>query len=141
MSPNDPRHTARAVVDAGATTTSYLRAGHGSVVLLLFPPETPLHSLQPLIEELSVTMRVIAPDVPDLTDVPFALWMRAFLDGLGLSRVHFVAHESLAKDAAVFAKANGAALTILPSVVPTASEVTRAVAAILRGVRDHACES
>lgn len=94
----------RATVYAGITATDYVRAGNGETVLLL----TWQHAEHPLFVPLTRAFRVIAPELPcRIVDCvgeacrspSFALWLRDFLDGLGIPRVSIVADESFALDA------------------------------------------
>lgn len=98
----------RASVCAGGTTTNYLRAGSGDVVLLLgasfVTPE-----LDPLIGLLAYTHRVVVPELssaeaPDgKSRVAFSSRLRSFLDGLGFDEVSIVARDDVALAALAFA--------------------------------------
>ena len=57
--------------------------------------------MQSLLANLVLTERVFAPLVP--THVPFAEWLRDFLDGLGLNDVKLVADTAIASRALEFA--------------------------------------
>jgi hypothetical protein len=92
-----------AVVIAGATKTTYERAGSGQPVLLLFPgrPRDPFAAT--LFEQLAKGARVIAPTQPR-SDPSFDAWLRDLIDGLGLLRTTLVADEPLVGAALAFAQ-------------------------------------
>jgi hypothetical protein len=101
-----PCHLTRAVVDAGAISTSYIRAGVGAPLLLLDPQVSPDGSCTPLVASLAVHFRVLAPEAPapDAMRAPshgsrataFSTWLRGFLDGLGLPPVSILARDEYA---------------------------------------------
>ena len=120
--PNQPIPGAtavRAAVDAGALTTSYLRAGGGAAVLLLRAPRRD-GAADPLFGALAERFRVIAPDAcapaparDGVPDPPFSSWLRDFLDGLGLTRASIVAEEELGLRALSFALSDPARVASL----------------------------
>ena len=106
---------ARALVDAGAICTPYLRAGVGAPLVLLGAREEAAGA-SPLLVRLSARFRVVAPEpgawcggAPN-GDAPghegavpsFAAWLRGFLDGLGIQQASIVAREELALRALSF---------------------------------------
>lgn len=92
----------RAVVQAGATSTVYLRAGAGRPVLVLRRSTAPHPLWTPLITAVSDRFRVIAPEIEGGRD-DFGQWLRHFLDGLGVPPVHILADEAMAAPAIGFA--------------------------------------
>ena len=98
-----------AVVDAGAVSTPYVRAGVGSTVLLLCSAARPSPLVAPLFAALTSSFRVIAPHDPRVCrpetnlSVAFPVWLRGFLDGLGVERTAIVAQEEMAARALGFA--------------------------------------
>lgn len=92
-----PAALTRATVYAGATATEYVRAGCGAPVLLLAE-----RGADPLLTALGARFRVIAPELPcrvvtpepGTSAPPFSVWLRDFLDGLGIARVDVVATEA-----------------------------------------------
>lgn len=104
----------RAVLDAGAVSTTYVRAGSGAPVLLLHARARTDAADARLFCELSRRFRVIAPDVISpigsaeahgATGVAFSCWLRDLLDGLGLARASVVADERVAARVLQFALA------------------------------------
>lgn len=98
----------RASVCAGGTTTTYLRAGSGDVVLLLGAPFVD-PELDPLVGMLATTHRVVVPELswtgaPDGgSAVALSSRLRSFLDGLGVGEVSIVARDDVALAALAFA--------------------------------------
>jgi len=93
---------ARAVVWAGGARTEYLRAGSGTVVLLLVGEYDGPGALE-LIELISSAFLVIAPSVP--RGVAFASWLSNVMDGLGIASACVVAETTFFADAERFAAA------------------------------------
>jgi pimeloyl-ACP methyl ester carboxylesterase len=99
---------AKASVHAGGTTTNYLRAGSGDVVVLLgesfSDPE-----IDPLVAVLASAHRVVIPELacPKRANgtpaVAFSSWLRSFLDGLGVTQASIVARDGTALAALAFA--------------------------------------
>jgi hypothetical protein len=100
--PAGPVRVARAIVDAGAVATSYLRAGAGAPVVLLTSAHSDDVAGGPLLAGLAAHYRVIAPDLaaggPTPAGCPtcFAAWLRGVLDGIGAGCVSIVAEEAYA---------------------------------------------
>ncbi|HEX6048208.1 MAG TPA: hypothetical protein VFZ21_03035 [Gemmatimonadaceae bacterium] len=98
----------RASVCADGTTTTYLRAGNGDLVLLLgaslVEPE-----LDPLVSLLAKSHRVVVPELAwtGMNDaespVVLSSRLRSFLDGLGVAEVSIVARDDVALPALLFA--------------------------------------
>jgi len=91
---------ARAVVWAGGMRTEYLRAGSGTVVLLLVGEYDGPGAME-IIEQLSSAFLVIAPSVP--RGVPFASWLSNVMDGLGIASACVVAETTFFAEAERFA--------------------------------------
>jgi pimeloyl-ACP methyl ester carboxylesterase len=102
-----PATTVRAVVHAAGAATPYTRSGHGATVVLLVGPER----ADLLSRRLAARHRVLVPEVPALRPVEadaagrlaFCLWLRSFLDGLGVDRAAVVAGGGQARAALAFA--------------------------------------
>ncbi|HRP08392.1 MAG TPA: hypothetical protein PLL69_07880 [Gemmatimonadales bacterium] len=84
----------RAVVQSGTTVTAYLRIGRGRPVLLLRHGSSPLPAWDALLETLSDSWRVVAPEVP-VEPSRLGGWLTGFLDGLGLADTAAVADPAL----------------------------------------------
>lgn len=100
-----------AVLIAGATQTTYRRAGAGKPVLLLFPGglDEPFAAL--VFAHLAASVRVVAPVLPQTVrataepaqfELAFATWLRDLIDGLGLPQTILVADEPVACAALAF---------------------------------------
>ena len=104
----------RAVVDAGSVSTTYIRAGAGTPVVILRPGAPARAVGRGLLPHLAPHFRVIEPEscspsgrAVDAGDgVAFSSWLREFLDGLGLARVSLVVQETVAVRALSFAIAH-----------------------------------
>jgi hypothetical protein len=110
---------ARAVVSARGVDTHYLRAGSGQPVVLL--AEGDGASMHSVLASLVLSARVIAPLIP--AHVPFADWLRDFLDGLGLTDVKLIADQAMASPVLEFAagerlRVSSVALLVDGDVVP-----------------------
>jgi len=91
----------RAVVRAGSSDTTYIRAGSGeSVVMMVADLEAPLSHA--LLDALGARFRVFAPVTRPLTS-DFNVWLATFLDGLGITSTNLIAHSGLAVDTIAFA--------------------------------------
>jgi pimeloyl-ACP methyl ester carboxylesterase len=99
---------ATASVHAGGTTTHYLRAGTGDVVVLLGESFTD-PDLDPVVSALASGHRVVIPELACLRRangtpvVAFSSWLRSFLDGLGVTQASIVARDGAALAALAFA--------------------------------------
>lgn len=108
MSNPVPPDVVRACVVAGDLNTYYYRTGRGEPLLLLADDET-LRS--DLLAAIPRQVRVLAPDSPEsvLSESAdpgdFGIWLRSFLDALGLHRVALVADAGFAAAALGFARA------------------------------------
>jgi pimeloyl-ACP methyl ester carboxylesterase len=105
---------ARATVDAGSVITHYTRAGRGAPVLLLGETGVADGTGALLLPALAERFRVVAPEPAAGPEdgngsgaaaggIAFSGWLRAFLDGLGLTRVSLVAEERYGLPALGFA--------------------------------------
>jgi pimeloyl-ACP methyl ester carboxylesterase len=97
----------RASVCAGGSTTPYLRAGAGDLIVLLgasFVTPEP----DSLVSVLARSHRVVVPDFPrtesvdGAATVAFSSRLRSFLDGLGADEVSIVARDDVALAALAF---------------------------------------
>ena len=95
----------RAAVDAGAISTTYLRAGRGAPVVVLGGDSEGATESRALFVALAEHFRVIAPEmvragsrsVGGGTSVTaFSTWLRGFLDGLGILQASLVVREEWA---------------------------------------------
>jgi pimeloyl-ACP methyl ester carboxylesterase len=77
-------------------------SGTGTPVVILLPATSDANVWPELFDALSADRRVYLPDLPD-TELSFAIRMRAFLDGLGLSPVTLIAPGSFCVPALEFA--------------------------------------
>lgn len=102
-----------AVLFAGATETTYRRAGAGKPVLMLFPGGLADPFAARLFEHLAAGARVFSPVQPaNVGDghggqdraPAFSAWLRDLIDGLGLVRTTIVADEPVAGAALAFAE-------------------------------------
>jgi pimeloyl-ACP methyl ester carboxylesterase len=140
-----PACFARATVHAGATTTSYCRAGSGDTVLLLgdsFSDSDPPRD--PLVDALAHAHRVVVPDLAcrratNGTRPPaFSEWLRGFLDGLGATHTSIVSRDAYAVAALAFALTDAdrvARLVLLFGDVPDPLDPGDALAEQLEGAR------
>jgi pimeloyl-ACP methyl ester carboxylesterase len=102
-----------AEVHAGPARTRYLRAGAGATLLLLHGAGERPEGWLSWIAPLAAHFRVLAPDLAGGGSPPFdpadatagCVWLRDFLDGLGVESVHIVARAEGAAVAARFAAA------------------------------------
>jgi pimeloyl-ACP methyl ester carboxylesterase len=91
----------------GVTDTSYHRAGRGAPVIVLAADDSRIADA--LLATLALQFRAIAPDIParrssaPSTHPSFPVWLRGFLDGLGLARVALVAEARFGAAALAFA--------------------------------------
>jgi pimeloyl-ACP methyl ester carboxylesterase len=86
--------TFRAVVQAGATVTSYERTGAGEPVLLLAGPDADIATpfWQAIRRAIGAQFRLVVPDPsPGVGDM--GGWLGNFLDGLGVEGASMVADE------------------------------------------------
>ena len=92
-----------AEVRAADHYTRYMRfgAGTGTPIVILLPAASEANIWPELFESLSATRRIYLPDLPD-AETSFAPRLRAFLDGLGLSRVTLIAPGSFCVPALEF---------------------------------------
>lgn len=96
--------TFRAVVQAGATVTSYERTGAGEPVLLLVGPDADIATpfWQAIRKAIGAQFRLVVPDPsPNVSDL--SGWLGSFLDGLGVEGASFVADEKVGVAAIGFA--------------------------------------
>ncbi len=106
----------RACVVAGDLNTHYYRAGRGQPLVLLVYDEV-LRS--GLLAAIPRSVRVLSPDSPEsvLSEAAdpgdFAIWLRSFLDALGLHRVAIIADAGFAAAALDFARADSERVTRL----------------------------
>jgi pimeloyl-ACP methyl ester carboxylesterase len=96
------------IIDAGAVSTEYLRAGSGEPVLLLAAPDEPGDLRHQMLQALAPSFRVIVPGPPAAADegthplaasggpVAFSAWLRDFLDALGVAEAAMVVEGRLA---------------------------------------------
>jgi pimeloyl-ACP methyl ester carboxylesterase len=96
------------IIDAGAVSTEYLRAGSGEPVLLLAAPDEPGDLRHRTLQALAPSFRVIVPGPPAAADagthplsasggpVAFSAWLRDFLDALGVAEAAMVVEGRLA---------------------------------------------
>jgi hypothetical protein len=97
------RHeAAKAEVRVGDAVTKYLRFGTGQPVVVVRSSEEPSLTWSTLLGGLMPHCRILLPEVPRPAEV-FSIWLRAFLDGLGLLRVGLVADQNWAVPAIEFA--------------------------------------
>ena len=85
----------RAVVCAGGVSTTYVRAGRGKPIVMVSDdvdaPET-----QEMIAALARDHLVFAA-APPITDIQeLGVWLRNFVEGLGINDAHLVLHASTA---------------------------------------------
>ena len=87
--------TARAVVHACGCDTEYLRAGRGPAVVLV-TADIDSDEVVRTVKLLATGFRVIAaaPVVGSMGELH--VWLRGFLEGLGLSDPHVILHASVA---------------------------------------------
>ena len=95
--------TFRAVVQAGSTVTSYLRAGAGRPVVVLSRTAPDHAPTSALIETLRTAFRVMVPQLA-LEPAASMEWLAAFLDGLGLHQVGIIVDQALAPELLGFAR-------------------------------------
>ncbi|HWH27177.1 MAG TPA: alpha/beta fold hydrolase [Pseudolysinimonas sp.] len=96
-----PHYTAPEFVDVAGTSVAYRRRGTGDALLFLHGLG-PTRIWQPMLEQLAGIHDVIAPEHPGFGDSPLPRWIRtfddlvlhydAFLDLMGVDRVHLVGH-------------------------------------------------
>lgn len=92
----------KAVVRAGTEETAYHRTGAGRPIVALSRRPLDDPGWNPLIETLATRYRVIVPML-DTARPDFAVWLRSFLDGIGLTAVVLLADEPLSAPAVGFA--------------------------------------
>jgi pimeloyl-ACP methyl ester carboxylesterase len=108
-----PAEPIRATVMAASIETPYLAAGQGSPVVVLRPAAGAAPFWSNLLDGLSMGGRVLAPEPPaahtafGLPAGPqgqpaFSMWLRAFLDGLGVQGVGLVASAAFGTAALAF---------------------------------------
>src|SRR5690349_18505987 len=100
--PNLPSDVVRACVVAGDVDTPYYRVGRGEPVLILIGDTS---TLSTLLAKLPRDVRSVAPNPSGapLSVVEFGLWLRGFLDALGLHCVTIIADSFFAAPALAFA--------------------------------------
>lgn len=86
---------ARAIVSAGGIDTSYVRAGQGQAMLVI-AADVDAPDVQQLIVDLAERFLVLAA-APDAVKggCAFDLWLRNFLEGLGIGVAHVLFHASV----------------------------------------------
>lgn len=99
----------RATVTVGDMETGYLRAGSGPALLLVLPASQTIGSsttgggtFDRLVDALSPHCRVFVPDADSA--LPFATWLRGFMDGLGLDSASLLTDDGVGADALDFAR-------------------------------------
>ena len=98
LPPQQPTFS-RASVCSGTVETAYRRAGRGDTIVALAAREW--RGAPVLFPALAREFRLIVPELDRPNDAPgarppFAVWLTAFLDGLGLDRVTLLADERFA---------------------------------------------
>ena len=92
---SDPGTLTRGVVHADGVETKYVRAGRGHVVVLL-AQALDREDVQQSVHALSREFLVLAA-VPSSGDAASrSLWLRAFLECLGVTGAHMFVHASVA---------------------------------------------
>lgn len=85
---------ARAVVCAGGVSTSYVRAGRGTPIVMV-SDDVDAPQTQEMIATLARDHLVFAA-APTLADAQsLGVWLRNFAEGLGISEAHLVLHSSV----------------------------------------------
>jgi pimeloyl-ACP methyl ester carboxylesterase len=99
-----------AVVQTGPTETRYVRAGKGAPVLLLLDGGAVAAVASQLLETLVSEFRLLLPaldvhggDFADAGQGSFSMWLRNFMDGLGIDRFAVIATTACADALAAFA--------------------------------------
>ena len=84
----------RAIVSAGGVNTSYVRAGSGKPIVMV-SENVDAAEVQEMIATLSRDHLVFAA-APVVTDGEgLAVWLRGFVEGLGIGDAHLVLHGSM----------------------------------------------
>ena len=84
----------RAVVCAGGVSTSYVRAGRGTPIVMV-SDDVDAPGTQEMIARLARDHLVFAA-APALVDAQsLGVWLRNFVEGLGISEAHLVLHSSV----------------------------------------------
>lgn len=94
MSTNARAEPTRASVCAGGVSTSYLRAGRGSAIVMLTPDLDDASVLE-MLGTLARTHLVVAA-VPGVASMALlGPWLRDFIEGLGLDEAHLLLHPAI----------------------------------------------
>ncbi len=107
--PGGRRTAARASVEAGAIRTAYLRLGSGAPLVVLDAAVDAARAREDLLFGLAAHFSVVAPELhgpcapPDAPPgTAFSVWLRGFMDGMGIAQASIVAREAFAAHALSF---------------------------------------
>jgi hypothetical protein len=125
-----------AQVRAAEFITRYVRRGSGSPIVILGSAETGGPLWPELADGLVAHHRVILPEAPSVGP-RFCVWMRGFLDGIGISSVTLVAGGKFCLPALEFTLADGERVSRL--VLTGSAEETPINGGLSTEFRDEPC--
>ena len=126
--PSGQHAPVRCAVSAGSSDTDYVRAGRGEPPVVLLAAAAPPGGEPELVAPLAEHFRVVAPCAvatqAAASDGRFVVWLRDFLDGIGLDAVAVVAEPGLTDAALRFAASDPSRVACVVLLGASAPEAT-----------------